>query len=406
MDWISYVVRYDSGIELVMSQQPVYLDNAATTRPDPRVIEAIRAALAEDWGNPSSAHIVGSDAKMRLEEARAAIAQALGCESDEVYFTSGGTEADNWALLGMLDFQRGRKNHLITLSTEHHAIIDTAKWWRERGGDVTILDVDRDGRIAPDAVARAVTPHTALVSVMHVNNELGTIQDVAAIGAACREKGVPFHTDCVQSFGKLAFKFADLNADLVSISSHKIYGPKGVGAMIVRRGIRISQRTIGGSQERGLRPGTENMPGIVGFAKAAELAHQLLPEEMPRLRILRDRLEQEIQERIPDIHINGSREHRAPALLNVSFCGCEGEALLIALDRRGFCVSTGSACSAGALGASHVLIGIGLDPLTAQAAIRFSFGRFNTDDDVNALMKILPSIVERQRQTAGAAFRV
>ncbi len=383
-----------------------YLDNAATTRPDPRVMDAMQEALAAHWGNPSSAHEQGSDAKMALEVARSTIAKALGCEADEVYFTSGGTEADNWALLGVLDYWRERRSHLVTLATEHHAIIDTAKWWRERGGDVTILDVDGEGRLDPSEVARAMTSRTALVSVMHVNNELGTVQDVAAIGAICREQGVPFHTDCVQSFGKLAFARADLNADLVSISSHKIYGPKGVGALMIRRGIRISPRTIGGSQERGLRPGTENMPGIVGFAKAAELAQAALGEEMPRLKALRDRLEMEILERIPDVRVNGSREHRAPALLNMSFRGCEGEALLIALDRKGFCVSTGSACSAGALGASHVLIGIGLDPLTAQASLRFSFGRFNTEDDVDALMDVLPAVVERQRQTAGAAFRI
>jgi cysteine desulfurase len=389
-----------------MRNKPLYLDNAATTRPDPQVIDAMREALAGHWGNPSSAHEIGSDAKTRLEEARLAIARALGCETDEVYFTSGGTEADNWALLGVLDYWRDRRNHLVTLATEHHAVLDTAKWWRERGGDVTILDVDSDGRVAPDDVARAITPQTALVSVMHVNNELGTVQDIPAIGVVCREKGVVFHTDCVQSFGKLPFVRADLNADLVSISSHKIYGPKGVGALVVRRGIRISARTIGGSQERGLRPGTENTPGIVGFGKAAELAHSMLSEEMRRLKALRDRLEAEILEKIPDVNVNGSTKFRAPALLNMSFRGCEGEALLIALDRKGFCVSTGSACSAGALGASHVLIGIGLDPLTAQASLRFSFGRFNTEDDVDALMEALPSVVERQRQTAAAAFRV
>jgi cysteine desulfurase len=392
-------------MRMSMKDQAIYLDNAATTRPDPLVISAMREALESDWGNASSAHDAGSRAKIRLEEARTSVATALGCRDDEVYFTSGGTEADNWAILGTLDYWRGKKTHLITASTEHHAVIDTAKWWKERGGEVTLLSVDSDGRLDPAAVERAITERTALVSVMHVNNELGTIQDVALIGAICRDRGVTFHTDCVQSFGKIRFGFTDLNAELVSISSHKIYGPKGVGALVIRRGTRISPRFIGGSQERALRPGTENIPGIVGFGAAAKLSSEMMTDEIPRLRAMRDRLESLIMERIPDVRINGSRECRSPGLLNVSFTGCEGETLLIALDRKGFCLSTGSACSAGAVGASHVLIALGMDPLVAQASLRFSLGRFNQPDDVDALMEVLPALVERQRQMAPAALR-
>jgi cysteine desulfurase len=389
----------------MMKNSMIYLDNAATTQPDPLVALSVREALVDFWGNPSSAHEIGGRAKMKLEEARSMIAGFLHCHEDEVYFTSGGTEADNWALLGVLDYYRGKKTHLITAATEHHAVLDTAKWWRDRGGDVTILPLDNNGLLDPQAVAQAITGKTALVSMMYVNNELGTIQDIPAIGAICREQEVLFHTDCVQAFGKIPLEFSELNADLASLSSHKIYGPKGVGALVVKRGTRISQRFIGGSQERKLRTGTENMPGIIGFGKATELAQQKLDTEMPHLGLMRNRLETEIMEKIPDIRINGSRTHRAPALLNVSFKGCEGEALLIALDRKGFCVSTGSACSAGAIGASHVLIALGLDPVVAQASLRFSFGRFNSMDDVTALMEILPDIVKRQRELAPASMR-
>ncbi|HEY3294436.1 MAG TPA: cysteine desulfurase family protein [bacterium] len=390
---------------MTQRDQPIYLDNAATTRPDPAVIAAMSETLTDYWGNPSSAHEIGSRAKMRLEESRASIARLMGCRDDEVYFTSGGTEADNWALLGVLDYWHGKKSHLITAANEHHAVLDTAKRWKERGGEATILPVDSEGRLDPQDVAKAITDKTAVVSVMHVNNELGTIQDVAKIGALCREHGVVFHTDCVQSFGKIPFRFAELNADLASISSHKIYGPKGVGALVIKRGTRLSPRFIGGSQERGLRTGTENTPGISGFGKAADLCREMFAEESQRLLAMRDRLEASILEQIPDVCVNGSRTHRAPALLNMSFLGCEGEALLIALDRKGFCVSTGSACSAGAIGASHVLIALGLDPIVAQASLRFSFGRFNSMADVEALMTVLPGVVAAQRALAPAAMR-
>lgn len=375
----------------------IYLDNAATTRPDPLVVEAIREVLEDRWGNPSSAHAPGSRAKLRLEEARVSVAALAGCQADEVFFTSGGTEADNWAVQGVLDYWRGKRDHLVTVTTEHHAILDTALWWKARGGAITLLPVGTDGMLDLQAAADAITDRTALVSVMHVNNELGTVQDITAIGAICREKGVTFHADCVQSYGKIPLNAAAVNADLLSISAHKIYGPKGVGALIVRRGVRISPRALGGSQERKLRTGTENVPGIAGFGTAAELCRVRLPQEMAATQALRERLEQLIKAWIPNVRVNGSRERRAPALLNLSFPGCDGEALLIALDRKGFCVSTGSACSAGAMGASHVLTGIGLDVPTAASSLRFSFGRFNAESDVDALMDVLPSLVEQQR---------
>lgn len=376
----------------------VYLDNAATTQPDPKVLEAMQECLKERWGNPSSQHETGSRAKMRLEEARINVANLLKCHSDEVYFTSGGTEADNWALLGTLDYHRDARKHLVTVATEHHAVIDTAEWCRTRGCNVTVLSVGSEGRLDLDEVRKSITEKTAVVSVMHVNNEIGTIQEIAAIGAMCRERGVTFHTDCVQSFGKIPLSIDDLNADLVSISSHKIHGPKGVGALIIKRGTGITPRQIGGTQERKLRPGTENMPGIVGFGCAAALCRKQMLEEMPKVKALRDRLEKEIVATIPDLKINGSREHRSPSLLNVSFLGCEGESLMVALDRKGICVSTGSACSAGAAGASHVPLALGLSVEDAQASIRFSFGRFNQDEDVDAVMEVLPDLVARQRE--------
>lgn len=383
-----------------MSDNTIYLDNAATTRPDPAVVEAMREALEVRWGNPSSIHEMGTRARRKIDEARVAVARLAGCHDDEVYFTSGGTEADNWAILGVLDHWRGKKSHLITVSTEHHAILDTAQWCRARGHEVTILSVDFEGRLDPDDVRKAIRDDTALVTVMHVNNELGTIQDIAAIGSICRERGVTIHTDAVQSLGKIPFEFGELNVDLMSISAHKVYGPKGIGALIIRRGARISPRFIGGSQERGLRTGTENAAGIIGFGKAAEICDRVLSKEMSDLRNMRDTLEERIVTDVPDVKINGTREHRSPGLLNVSFLGCEGEALLIALDRRGFCVSTGSACSAGAVGASHVLLALGMNVMDAQAAIRFSLGRFNKPADVDAVMNVLPAIVAKQRETS------
>lgn len=378
----------------------VYLDNAATTQVDPQVIEAMRESLTEFWGNPSSAHESGSKAKRRLEEARVQIALLMQCFPDEVYFTSGGTEADNWAVMGVLDYFRGKKSHFITVATEHHAVIETAEWLEKRGNPVTILSVNKEGVLDPEQVRDAISDETALVSVMYVNNELGTIQDIPRIGDICREAGVLFHSDCVQSFGKLPLDFKTMNCDLAAISSHKIHGPKGVGALIIKRGTKLSARTIGGGQERGLRTGTENTPGIIGFGKAAELARLSLDDEMVRIRSMRDRLEQRILNEIPDTVVNGSRRHRSSAPLNVSFKNCDGEALLIALDRKGFCVSTGSACSSGATGASHVLMALGMTMEDARASLRISFGRFNSDSDVDALMDVLPGLVQKQRETS------
>lgn len=384
---------------------PVYLDNAASTRPDPAVITAMRTMLEENWGNPSSAHGLGADAKRRLNQARLQISQLAGCEADEVFFTSGGTEADNWAITGVLDSNPAESHHWITVSTEHHAIYDLTKHWQNRGGKVTVLSPDSEGLITAEEVRAAITSQTAIVSVMHVNNELGVIQPIEEIAALCREHKILFHTDAVQSFGKIPLSFRDLKADMMSVSAHKIYGPKGVGALIINRGTRLTARQIGGGQERGLRPGTENISGIVGFGCAAELCSAKLKQDMLHTETLRYSLEEKIVSAIPDVIVNGSRTYRAPGILNVAFPGCEGDALLASLDRLGFCVSTGSACSAGALGASHVLMGIGLDVKVAQSSLRFSFGRHNTMEEVESLMRVLPGLVEKQRKLAPAGLR-
>jgi len=381
-----------------MRTKSVYLDNAATTQPAPEVVAAMAEVLETHWGNPSSIHEVGRWARVRVEEARQHVANLSSCRPEEVVFTSGGTEADNLAILGLLEHGQGKKTHVITAATEHHAILDTVHWCQSHGFDTTILPVASDGRLDPSEVRKAIRPTTAIVSVMFVNNEIGVIQDIAEIGKVAHEAGIVFHTDAVQAFGIIPFSVAGLNADLVSMSSHKIYGPKGVGALYVKKGTRLSPRTHGGSQERNLRTGTENVPGIVGFGKACQLCRERIESAPPRIQALRDRLEKEILDAINDVSINGSRVHRSPGILNCSFRGCEGEALLVGLDMQGIHVSTGSACTAGSTGASHVLRAIGLSPDMAQASLRFSFGRNNQPEDVDRVMEVLPKIVHRLRQ--------
>ncbi len=381
-----------------MPMKSVYLDNAATTQPAPEVVASMTEVLETHWGNPSSIHEVGRWARVRVEEARQHVATLLDCRPEEIVFTSGGTEADNLAILGVLEQGQGKKTHVITAATEHHAILDTVHWCQNNGFDTTILSVASDGRLDPSEVKKAIQPETALISLMFVNNELGTIHDIAEIGRVAREAGVVFHTDAVQAFGIIPFSVADLNVDLVSMSSHKIYGPKGVGALYVKKGTRLNPRTHGGSQERNLRTGTENVPGIIGFGNACQLCMERLESAPPAIQALRDRLEKEILETIADVSVNGSRMHRSPGILNCSFKGCEGEALLVGLDMQGIYVSTGSACTAGSTGASHVLRAIGLSLEVAQASLRFSFGRYNQPEDVDRVMEVLPKIVHRLRR--------
>lgn len=375
----------------------VYLDNAASTQPDPAVVAAMSDALAEAWGNPSSVHERGKQAKMAVETARNWIAKLAGCHADEVYFTSGGTEADNWALEGAMDASDNSHNHFVVSSIEHHAVLDCAKALDKAGAMMSIVPVSKDGYVDPADVEKAIRPETILVSVMHVNNELGTIQPIEKIGEICRRRGVLFHSDCVQSFGKLPLNFSSMELDMISISAHKIHGPKGSGALIVRRGTQLGRRQHGGSQERGRRTGTENVAGIVGFGKAAELCLENMRSEGEGIRKLRDACERELRSRIADLIVNGGSE-RAANILSVRVPGCDGEELLISLDMQGICVSTGAACSAGATGASHVMMSLGLSTEEARSSLRISFGRFSKESDVRALVEALPKIVTRQRE--------
>lgn len=375
----------------------VYLDHNASTPVHPKVAEAMSAYLTGEAGNPSSLHSFGRGAARFRDEARARLAAAAGCRMDEVVFTSGGTEADNLALRG-LPVTRGR--HLVTVATEHEAVLQTAESLEHAGSPTTVLPVSRAGIVDPDHVAAAIRPDTYLVSIMSANNETGVLQPIREIGEVCRARGVRFHTDAVQLFGKLPFRFADLPVDLVSVSAHKIGGPKGIGALIVRQGIEVSPVLTGGSQERRQRPGTENLPGMVGFGTAAEIALRDMAEEIPRLRDLRDRLERGILRSMPDASVNGSGASRLPNTTNVSFPGLDGESLLVALDLEGIAVSTGAACNAGAAEPSHVLRAMGSSRDEAASSLRFSLGRTTEPSDVDRALEALQRVTARLHGTS------
>lgn len=370
----------------------IYLDYNATTPIRAEVARAMSACLEGDPGNPSSLHRFGRAAAGLREEARERVGAACGCRPDRVVFTSGGTEADNLALRGLT---RERPAHLVTAGTEHEAVIQTAEALRDEGVEVTVLPVDRAGRVDPGEVARALRPGTSLVSLMAANNETGTLLDLEAVGTLCRERGVLFHTDAVQLLGKAPFAFDELPVDLASVSAHKIGGPKGVGALLVRDGVRPAPLVTGGGQERRIRPGTENLPGIVGFGVAARAAARELSSEAPRLGALRDRLERGILELLPDSQVNGREAERLPNTSNVTFAGIEGESLLIALDLEGVAVSTGAACNAGAADPSHVLLAMGRTREEAAGSIRFSLGPGTTAAEIESVLSFLPEIARR-----------
>ena len=375
----------------------VYLDHSATTPVRREVAEEMAVYLHEKWGNPSSIHSVGREARKGVEEAREIIAAALGVDPKDLIFTSGGTEADNFAIIGTALANRSKGKHIITSSIEHHAVLDSCKHLEKQGFEVTYLPVTPEGLIRLEDVEQALREDTILVSIMHVNNEVGTVQPVEQIGNLCRERGVLFHSDAVQSFGKIPVRVEDLKADLLSISAHKIYGPKGVGALYIRRGIKVESMTHGGGQERKKRPGTENVPGIIGFGRAAQLAVEEMDGEAERIGRLRDRLSDGLKERIEYVHINGHPEKRLYSSLNLSFEFLEGEALLLSLDMKGVAASSGSACSSGSLDPSHVLLAMGVPKETAYGSIRMTLGRDNTDEDIDYVLEILPEIVERLR---------
>jgi cysteine desulfurase len=383
----------------------IYLDGHATTRPDPRVVAAMRPYFEDDFGNASSrTHAYGWRAEEAVTRARAQVARLIHADPKEILFTSGATESNNLAILGGLRGQAERGDHLITAATEHPSVLDVARAAAEQGAEVTILPVDRRGRVDPEAVRLALTPRTVMVSIMAANNEVGTLGPLAEIGAICKERGVLFHTDAAQAIGKIPLDVQEAGIDLLSISAHKIHGPKGVGALYVRRkNPRVTLRPLlyGGGQERGQRPGTLNVPGIVGLGMALEIARNEMGVESKRLAALRDRLQKGFRERISDIVVNGDEERRLPNNLNVSFSYVEGEALLLALD--GVAVSSGSACTSEKREPSHVLKAMGVSDTMAQTSLRFGLGRFNTEGEIDQVIERVAQAVERLREISPLA---
>jgi cysteine desulfurase len=378
----------------------VYLDNNATTPLAPEVFEAMRPYWLEDYGNASSIHWFGQRAKAAMEKAREQVARLLKARASEIAFTSGGTESDNAAIFGIVEAARGERKHVVTTTIEHHAVLNTVQALEKRGVSVTYVRVGASGVVDPQDVESALRPETVLISVMHANNELGTIQPLEEIGRIARERDIYFHTDAVQTVGKVPVDVDKLGVDLLALSAHKLYGPKGVGALYVRRGTILRPLMHGGHHERDRRPGTENVAGIVGLGAAAELALAHLPEEADRVAALRDRLEAGTLKRVPRVAVNGDRARRLPTTTNLAFDYIEGEGFVIAMDLRGIACSTGAACSSGSLEPSHVLSAIGLKPEQARASIRFSLGRFNTAEDIDATLEILPAVVEQLRSVS------
>jgi cysteine desulfurase len=385
----------EHGLREKMRQ--VYLDYSATTPVDKRVLDQMAPYFRENFGNASSIHKYGRDAKEAIERARERIAQVIRCTPEELYFTSGGTEADNWALLGYALAHKDLGNHIITTNIEHHAVLHTAKFLEQNGFDVTYLPVNNEGILDIDSLKNAITDKTILVSVMHINNEIGTINSLEEIGAVVKETDSVFHTDAVQSFGKEPIDVNSMNIDLLSISSHKIYGPKGIGALYIRKGLKISKMIYGGSNERNMRPGTENVSAIVGFGAAAKICKKELAKEKETLTGLRNYFWGRLEKTIPDVRLNGHPEKRLPGNLNVSFKDADGESILLSLDLRGIAASSGAACAAGGIEVSPVLKALGLPPEYGDSAIRFTLGRYTSKNDIDYTVEVLKEIVERIR---------
>jgi cysteine desulfurase len=375
----------------------VYLDHAATTAVHPKVLETMLPYLRNQFGNPSSIYSWGREAKAATENARAQVAALINAEPAEIVFTSSGTEADNFALTGVAAALGQRGRHIITSTIEHHAILHTAEELERNGFQVTYLPVDADGLVDPETLKQALTPETILVSIMFANNEIGTIEPIAELAQITKEHGALFHTDAVQAVGNIPIDVKELGVDLLSLSGHKVYGPKGIGALYVRRGTKIRPLIHGGAQERKFRAGTENVPGIVGLGKAAELAKLELPERRAHLTGLRDYLIDGVLSSIDYVRLNGHRTLRLPGNANFSFEFVEGESLLLSLDLAGIAASSGSACTSGSLDPSHVLLAIGLSHEVAHGSLRLTIGRENTKEDMDLVLSVLPNIVRRLR---------
>jgi cysteine desulfurase len=379
--------------------QNVYLDYAATTPTDPEVLEVMTPYFTEFFGNPSSIYSLASKSRAAIEKARGQVAAALAAQPEEIFFTSSGTEADNWALKGTFEKLRSKGNHIVTTKIEHHAVLHTADYLEKtEGASVTTLPVDEEGKIRMEDLKAAVTDKTILVSVMFANNEVGTIQPIKAIGEFCREKGVLFHTDAVQAAAQTPIDVNELRIDMMSLSAHKMYGPKGTGAFYLRRGLKLENFVHGGGQEKGRRASTENIAGIVGMGFAIEKMKARQPQEKARLTTLRDRLIDGVMKTVPHAKLNGATgEERLPNNTNFSFIGIEGETLLLDLDSKGISASTGSACTSGSLDPSHVLIAMGLSHEQAHGSLRMTLGRGVDDEQISYVLEVLPDIVSKRR---------
>jgi len=375
----------------------IYLDHAATTPARPEVVEAMLPYFTDRFGNASSVYSYGAEAREALAEARENVAKLIGSNPDEIVFTSGGTEADNYAIQGIAYANFDSGNHIITTPIEHHAVLDTCRWMEKRGFDVTYLPVDEYGLVNPNDVKKAITNQTSLISVMHANNEVGTIEPIAEIGKIAKEAGVCFHTDAVQTTGHIPIDVNELGVDLLSMSAHKLYGPKGVGALYIRKGTVIDKYLHGGEQERNRRASTENVAGIVGFGVAAEMALGELAQEMARITALRDKLTSGIFERITDVYMTGHPVKRLPNNVNLRVDYVEGESILLNLDIEGICASSGSACTSSSLDPSHVMLALGVPPDQARSTIRFTLGRMTTDEEIDHVLETFPKIAERLR---------
>ena len=394
--------HYPKGTDKAMEnngKKIIYADNAATTAVSPAVLEAMLPYYTECYGNPSSLYALGTAAKKPLEEARAKVAKCLGAEPNEIYFTSCGSESDNWAIKGAAHkmLKKG-KNHIITSKFEHHAVLHTCAALEKEGFEVTYLDVHENGIVVPEELEAAITDKTGLVTIMYANNEIGTIQPIPEIGEICKKHGVWFHTDAVQAVGNVPINVKEQNIDMLSLSGHKFHGPKGVGVLYIKKGIILPNLIDGGAQERGRRAGTENVAGIVGLGKAIELACSSIDETSARMTRLRDKLIAGIEARIPEVRLNGHRTERLPGNVNFSIKYIEGESILLMLDLNGIAASSGSACTSGSLDPSHVLLAIGLPHEIAHGSVRLTLGDDTTEEDVDYVLDVLPRIVARLRE--------
>ena len=376
----------------------IYFDNAATTPIRPEVYDAMRPYIESCYGNPSSVYKLARESKKAVDLARKQVADAINADSGEIFFTGCGSESDNWAIKGVALALKDKGKHIITTNIEHHAILHTCEFLEENGYEVTYIPVDEYGMVSADDIKKAIRPDTILVSVMTANNEIGTIEPIKEIGAVCREKGIYFHTDAVQAVGHIKIDVKEMNIDLLSLSGHKIGAPKGIGALYIRKGVKIKNLIHGGQQEKGKRAGTENVIGIVALGKAIELAVSEMEDTTERLKYLRDKIINGVLKNIEYSRLNGHPEERLPGNVNISFEFIEGESMLLMLDAKGICASSGSACTSGSLDPSHVLLAIGLPHEKAHGSLRISLGYQNTEEEVDKLLEVLPPIVQRLRE--------